>query len=180
MVYTYKEILNIYGSRYKVERALKDRIIFKLDRGVYSDKDITNSLVVISKKYEGSIITMDSAFYFYDLTDVIPNKVHIATSRNARKINDLNVIQYYLKDEILNQGKTKVLVNDDDINIYDKERLLIELIRKRASIPFDYYKEIINNYRLISDELAVYKLEEYLSLFKNGVRIFDILQKEVF
>ena len=60
------------------------------------------------------------------------------------------------------------------------ERLLIELIRKRASIPFDYYKEIIRNYRQISDELDMYKIEQYVSLFKNEVNLFDILQREVF
>ena len=64
--------------------------------------------------------------------------------------------------------------------MYDKERLLIELIRKRASIPFDYYKEIILNYRYISEELDMYKIEEYVSLFKNEVNLFDIIQREVF
>ncbi len=29
--------------------------------------------------------------------------------------------------------------------MYDKERLLVELIRKRNQISFDYYKEIIAN-----------------------------------
>ena len=29
---------------------------------------------------------MDSAFYFYDLTDVIPQKVYLATDSHARKI----------------------------------------------------------------------------------------------
>ena len=41
-------------------------------------------------------------------------------------------------------------------------------------------KEIINNYREIKDELDMYKIEEYVSLFKNDVSLYDILQREVF
>ena len=82
--------------------------------------------------------------------------------------------------DILNYGKTEIIIKGNKVNMYDKERLLIELIRKRASIPFDYYKEIISNYRYISDELDMYKIEEYVGLFKNEVNLFDILQREVF
>ena len=64
--------------------------------------------------------------------------------------------------------------------MYDKERLLVELIRKRKQIPFDYYKEIISNYRKISDDLDMYKIDEYLSLYKNDVNLSDVLMREVF
>lgn len=180
MVYSYQEILKKLGSRLNIEKALKNGTIFRLKDGVYSDSDIVNPMVVISKKYTGAIITMNSAFYYYNLTDVIPRKVYVATSRDARKINDSEVIQYYLNNNILNPGKIQVDVQGNKINIYDKERLLIELVRKRASIPFDYYKEIIENYRQISYELDMYKIEEYVALFKNEVNLFDILQREVF
>lgn len=180
MVYSYQEILEKLGSRTNIEKALESGKLFRLKNGVYSESDIVNPIVVISKKYKGAIITMDSAFYYYNLTDVIPQKVHVATNRNARKINDEEVVQYYVNSNILNQGKTQHNINGNMVNIYDKERLLIELIRKRASIPFDYYKEIIENYRQISNKLDMYKIEEYVSLFKNDVNLFNILQREVF
>ncbi|MGM9850509.1 MAG: hypothetical protein ACI31V_06400 [Bacilli bacterium] len=180
MVYSYQEILEKLGSRTNIEKALESGKLFRLKNGVYSESDIVNPIVVISKKYKGAIITMDSAFYYYNLTDVIPQKVHVATNRNARKINDEEVVQYYVNSNILNQGKTQHNINGNMVNIYDKERLLIELIRKRASIPFDYYKEIIENYRQISNKLDIYKIEEYVSLFKNDVNLFNILQREVF
>lgn len=72
------------------------------------------------------------------------------------------------------------MVDGEKVNIYDRERLLIELIRKRKKIPFDYYKEIIGNYREIINELDMYKIEKYLSLFKNDINLTDALQREVF
>ena len=180
MIYSYKEVLKKFGTRAKVKKALKEGKIYRLKDNVYSETEIVNPMAVISKKYKNAIITMDSAFYYYDLTDVIPQKIHVATSRNARKINDNEITQYYLNDNILNQGKIQLDIQGNKVNIYDKERLLIELIRKRAKISFDYYKEIIENYRRISNELDMYKIEKYVSLFKNEVNLFNIIQREVF
>ena len=180
MVYNYKEILEKLGSRSNIERELANGRLFRLRDGVYSESKVVDPAIIISKKYDGAIITMDSAFYYYDLTDVIPNKIHVATSRNARKINDPEVIQYYISDNMLTPGKVKFVIHGNEVNMYDKERLLVELIRKRKQLPFDYYKEIIANYRRIADDLDMYKIEEYLSLYKNDLNLSDALMREVF
>ena len=160
MVYSYQEILEKYSTRSKINEAIKKGEIYKLKNNVYSDKRYVNPIVVISKKYPNGIITMDSAFYYYNLTDVIPQKVYLATNRNSDKIKDEEVVQILIPKEILEQGKTQIAVNGNFVNIYDRERLLIELVRKRGTISFDYYKEIIENYRQIKNELDMYKIEE--------------------
>lgn len=180
MVYNYKEMIEIYGNDYNLKKALSRNEIFKLDKGIYSSKKIVSPLVIYSKKYPNSVITMDSAYYYYNLTDVIPSKVYLATDRNTDKINNEKIVQTFMSKDILYQGKVNVQTDDGVINIYDRERLLIELIRKKKQIPFDYYKEIISNYRAIVDELDMYKIEEYLTLFKNDMNLSNILQMEVF
>lgn len=180
MVYNYKEMIEIYGNDYNLKKALNKKEIFKLDKGIYSNKKIVNPLVIYSKKYPNSVITMDSAYYYYNLTDVIPSKVYLATDRNTDKINNEKIVQTFMSKDILYQGKVNVQTDDGVINIYDRERLLIELIRKKKQIPFDYYKEIISNYRALVDELDMYKIEEYLALFKNDMNLSNILQMEVF
>lgn len=180
MIYNYKEIIEIYKNDYNLKKALNKNEIFKLDKGIYSKKKIASPLVIYSKKYPNSVITMDSAFYYYNLTDVIPSKVYLATDRNTDKINNEKIVQTFMSKDILYQGKVNVQTNDGVINIYDRERLLIELIRKKKQIPFDYYKEIISNYRVLVDELDMYKIEEYLALFKNDMSLSNILQMEVF
>ena len=85
-----------------------------------------------------------------------------------------------MPNDILKQGKVEVDVDGEKVNMYDKERLLVELIRKRKQIPFDYYKEIIANYRRISQDLDMYKIDEYLSLYKNEANLAEALIREVF
>lgn len=41
--------------------------------GLYSDKEFVNPLEIIVKKYPNAIFTCASAFYHFDLTDVIPS-----------------------------------------------------------------------------------------------------------
>ena len=43
--------------------------------------------------------------------------------------------------------------------------MLIELIRNRKSYGFDYYKEIMNNYRELKDQLDMGKITEYIKVF---------------
>lgn len=180
MLYRTDEILKKYKTNIELEKAIKNKKIFKIDHGIYSDKEIVDPMILFSKKYENSIITMDTAFYFYNLTDVIPDKVYLATNRNSNTIKRKNIIQVWVPKEKLNVGKEKIKVNDNTINIYNKERLLVELIRKRNQIPFDYYKEIINNYRKIVDTLDSYKIEQYIALYKSENTLGNIILREVY
>jgi len=180
MLYRYKEVLKKYKSDYNLKKALNSNEIFKIQDGIYSDRKLINQLPVYSFKYPNAIITMDSAFYYWDLTDVIPDRVYLATIRNTRAIKDKNVCQIYIDKNIINEGKEKVIIEDQEVNIYNRERLLVELIKKRKQIPFDYYKELIVNYRELVDELDMEKIEKYIALYKNDINIFDAMQREVF
>ena len=160
--------------------AIKNKEIFKLEHGIYSNKDLVNPIVIASKKYASAIITMDSAFYYYDLTDVIPSKIYVATNRNSNTIKSDNIVQVWVPKEILNQGKEIVFVDGEEVKMYNRERLLVELVRKRNQIPFDYYKEIISNYRKIVYDLDMSKIEEYIALYKNECNLGNIILREVF
>lgn len=180
MVYTYKEILKKYKDDYNIRKALKNEQLYKIEKGIYSDRRYANPLIIYSKKYPNAVITMDNAFYYYNLTDVIPSKIYLDTPSNTRAIKNEKIIQLFSNKELLNIGKDIVKVENQEVFMYDKERMLIELIRKRRKIPFDYYKELIASYREILDDLDMYKIEKYLSFFKKDANLFDVMQREVF
>ena len=180
MIYTYQELINKYNTGYSIRKAIEKEEIYKIEKGIYSNKKYVNPIALYSKKYPKAIVTMDSAFYFYDMTDVIPQKIYLATDSHSRKIENDNIVQLFVDGKILNEGKIKEKIDDEYINIYDKERLLVELIRKRNQISFDYYKELISNYRQCSDKLDMYKIEKYISLYKNESNLSDALLREVF
>ena len=180
MVYTYKEILLDYKSAYQIEKAVKDGKIYKIEKGIYSDIPSVHYLAVIMKKYPYGVFTSYSAYYYHNLTDVIPNKIYISTDRNNRMISSNKIKQIRMKDELYNLGKTEIDYEGIKINIYDKERMLIDLARNKNKIGYDLYKEIISNYRKLANSLDTQKIEEYLQYFVNGDKIFEIIQDEVF
>lgn len=79
----------------------------------------------------------------------------MATSKGVKRIRNKRVKQKYENSSEFNLGVSKVIHNTIEIKIYNKERMLVELIRNKNNLPFDYYKEILSNYRKIVDELDI-------------------------
>lgn len=168
-----------YGSGLKVAEAVRTGSIYRVDRGLYSDVPNVSPFAIVTAKYPYAIITMDTAFYIHGLTDVIPDRIYLATKRNATRIAKPNIIQVFLRADIFEQGKVQMEYEDTEITIYNKERMLIEAMRNSKTLPFDYYKEIISSYRRISGTLDFQAIEEYIGLFKQNEYMFKILQREV-
>lgn len=179
MLYFHKELKEKLKSDYQIQKAVEEKKYFKVDDGLYSDKPNADYIEIAVKKFPNFVIYGDSAFYYHNLTDFIPSKVVLATTKN-NKIRSKFVKQVRLTDELFNIGITKTKINGITINIYDKERMLIELARSKNRMGYDMYKEIVTNYRKIADNLDMEKIEKYLSHFPYEDKLFEIIQDEVF
>ncbi len=180
MVYTHKELKEKRISNYNINKKVKNKELYRIENGLYSDTEKYNQLEYIVKKYPNSIFASESAFFYLGLTDYIPSKYFLATKHNAKKIENDKIEQIFIANHFFEIGKSQIIYNNVQINIYDKERMLIELIRNKNAMSFDYYKEIINNYREIVDEIDMSLLADYLECFANRKNIFEIILKEVF
>lgn len=179
MLYFHKELKEKLKSDYQIQKAVDEKKFFKVDEGLYSDKSYSNYIEIIAKKYPDFVVYGDSAYYYHNLTDFVPSKIVLATKKN-NKIRSKHVKQVRLTDELFGIGITKIEINGISINIYDKERMLIELARSKNQMGYDMYKEIITNYRKIVDDLDMGKIEKYLSYFPYEDKLFEIIQDEVF
>ncbi len=179
MLYSYEECVQRYGSKYHLKKAVENGMLYQLDKGIYSDKQRVPEECLIAYKYPKAILTLNSAFYFYNLTDVIPEKVYIATDRNAAKITDKRVVQIFENSEIFTLGVTSVTREDGKVNIYSKERLLVELLRHKSKFSFDYYKEVLLSFREIIDDLDIRSIQDYADEVPKSRKIMETLQLEV-
>ena len=50
MIYSYEDVISKYKNNYQLNKALKDKKIFKIIPGIYSSQEFVNYLQVISKK----------------------------------------------------------------------------------------------------------------------------------
>lgn len=169
-----------YGQQYHINKALGKQTLYKIEKGIYSDIPHVSKLAIIQKKYSSAILTLDSAFYFHGMTDDIPDVYYLATASNAYAIKDTSIKQIFVPKSIFELGKINIEYNGININIYDKERMLIELIRYKNKLPYDYYKEIIYYYRKHIDEMEIWRIQEYAEIFPKSNFIRNILEQEVF
>ena len=180
MILSYTECIEKYGNYYQLEKAVAEECIYRVEAGLYSTKPYANELEIIFKKYPNAILTGEYAFYCHNLTDVIPEKYYIATKAKAAKLLDSRIIQIYVRDDLLMLGVTEKDINGVKVKIYDKERMLIELLRNKNTMSYDLYKEIIGNYRRIIEELQIWRIQEYAEIFPKSKMIKKALEEEVF
>ena len=130
MIYTAKELFKKGETEYSIKIKVEKKQLFLIERGIYSDEpDPYIDEAYISKKYPNAILTGLSAFSFYNLSDHIPNKFHLATEQHSFPIRRNDVIQSYQDSSYFFVGKSVKPFNGYEIVIYDLERMLIELIK---------------------------------------------------
>ena len=180
MLMDYKTCFGRFGSAYRIEKAIRDGRLFKMDVGVYSDSGSESEIAVLLAKYPQAVVSFESAYFYYDMTDYIPERYSLVTGNHVHSIRDERVKQYFVPESQLEVGKTELEYEGDKIRIYDLERLLIETVRMKNRMPSDQYKEVIGWYRGKTGELDGAALSEYLTLFPHRERIMSIIDTEVY
>ena len=179
MIYSYKECLKISGSNYLLRKALSEGTIYKLKNGLYSDRKTVKDIEIFLKKYKNIVFTMESALYYLGISDVVPDKYVIATDKDSTKYRDRDIKQYFMNGGLSKVGLITINHNGVNLPVYNKERMLIEVIRYKNKLTFDYYKEVIGYYRAHIDELDIPLVLEYLEEFPKKKLITKTIQLEV-
>ena len=82
------------------------------------------------KKYPNAILTLNSAFYYYGLTDTIPDHYYVATPKSNRKIEDVRVKQIYENSNAFEMGKTTIEYDEGaSLLINSNQQMLSEKLR---------------------------------------------------
>ena len=179
MLLTYNECIDKFGSDYQLKKEIARGNIFMKEKGIYSTTKNISDIEVIMSKYPKAVFTYRSAYYYHSLTDAIPNYFYLATKREDSRIKDKRVKQSFLLNEIFEPGIEEISYNNIQIRVYSKERMLIELMRFKSKMSFDYYKEIIQNYRRVVEEMDFGLVEDYAYLIHNGENIMNQIQMEI-
>ena len=180
MLYSYDQCLNKHRTDYQIKKQISAGNLYKVEAGIYSDEKYVPEIAVIRFKYPLGILSMNSAFYYHGLTDTIPTKYYLTTDKDSSKIKDNRVKQSFENSDYLELGKEDAEVDGVAVKMYSKERMLVELVRNKNKIPFDYYKEIISSYRKIINKLDIQAVQEYAKLLPKTNKVIDTLELEVF
>ena len=62
-----------FGSPYQIDKAIANGRLWKMGVGVYSDTGEENELEIVQWKHPNAVMTLDSAYFYHDLTDSVPD-----------------------------------------------------------------------------------------------------------
>lgn len=176
---TRAQCLAEFGSDYMIQKNIDKGKLFKVGKTIYSEEKYVPEIAVLSYQYPKAVITMRNAFYLYSLTDSIPDGYDFATERNAAKIKNDKIRQLFYPVDFFTQGISQIEYKGYPLKIYSRERMLIELLRYKSKLPYDYYKEILLNYRKILPTLDIQLIQDYALTAPKSAKIFETLQTEV-
>lgn len=147
--------------------------LVKIRNGVYARIDaLAGGMIDLDKIVPGGVLCLYSAWHYYGMTTQIPDSFYlaIASKRKVRLPDAIDITLVYQKEELLEIGKTKEMIDGIEINIYDRERCLCDAIKYRNKIGIDVMSEILNSY-LNYHGKNLSKLAEYA----KQLRVFKIL-----
>ncbi len=173
MIHTYRELLKIYGNQRQVANAVKAGKYFLISRGIYSDEFHQVTPEYIAKRYPSVIFTGQTAFYHYGYSTDAGSTYDIASKLGATRIKHPMIHQSFQVPSIFEVGRTQI----NGMNFYDKERMLIELIRGKSSFSYDYYKEVLDGFRKDIHHIDLYKVSQYVKRFKNGKNLLKKIRE---
>lgn len=140
--------------------------ISKIKRGVYEwiESGTKEDTEIIKMLFPDAIICMNSALFFYDYTDRTPDVWHLAFNRDINKkrlqINYPSVMPYYLEPHLLNIGIVHENINGTELQIYNRERTICDILRHSGKIDREILNKAIQSY-LKDDKKNIRNLLQY-------------------
>lgn len=196
MLYNYKEVIEIYGTDYKLKQAIANKKIYRIESGIYSNKkDNFTMYELVLKKYPSAFLVKNSALYHIGFIEEEPDIIHLGTARNALRIRDKRVKQHfygtfektstaschlYKIDEALSRKNIHTYIskeNANELRLFNLSALFADLLRDRNTYSRQQLVEILEKFRdckYFCDENLYYELDPQSVQF--DFKLIDLIE----
>lgn len=138
---------------YKRRQALIEQgFIEKIRSGCYrwvNSEDFSEA-TTIAQLFPDGILCMDTALRYYGYSDRTPLEWHLAVSKDSGKsrfnIDYPFVKPYFLEPQLLDLGLTRGNIDNREVRIYDKDRVICDCLRYRNKMDKEIFNKAIQNY----------------------------------
>lgn len=140
------------GLSYKdISAYEEDGSIKRVKSGYYvlGEAEVSDEELVISLFPDG-IMSMESAAFYHGYMERRPFHWSIAINKNTSKSRfkiDYPIIHpFYAEESALEFGVTKKTLGELEFNIYDRDRLICEILKYQEKVEKDDFREIMTSY----------------------------------
>ena len=140
------------GLTYRnIDRLVRKQILVRIKSGYYALASQNRSeSQQMHALFSDSVLTMETAMYYYGYLDEKPFCWNIAVDKNTSKSRfkiDYPIVEpYYTEPEVLKLGCTTIDIEGQEFLIYDKERLVCDCLKYENKLDHEIYKKAIMGY----------------------------------
>ncbi|MEE3462575.1 MAG: type IV toxin-antitoxin system AbiEi family antitoxin domain-containing protein, partial [Lachnospiraceae bacterium] len=139
-------------SRVLIPTFIDEGILVKEARGIYYYADeFPDDLQIIQANNPRVVYSYGTALYLWDMSDRTPHvwDVSVPQGFNATRLkkDNKNIRLHYINADKWSVGITETLTPDGNkVRLYDKERCIIDLIKKKDKIDKQLYLQALREY----------------------------------
>ena len=162
-------------------RYVKSKNLVKVGPGVYANKDaIIDELFQLQKRYPKIVYSGISALYLLGLTDRIPDSIEFTIPKDYRirkeKLNSNVICHIENKIDFFQKGNTTVkTMFDNNVCCFSKEKMIIEMIRKRDEYDSELFLKAVKTFLRKNDNDMDF-LFEYAKLRNIEEKVYQVLE----
>ena len=142
------------GARWEDLYRLRDEgALIELSRGIYRVADAPATahldLVAVCRRVPAGMICLNSAASFWDLTDEMPDSVHVAVARGRHRPNIVyppTRVHVFAADTFALGRAQQTLESAETITISSQERTVVDLLRLRSRVGRDLALSALRRY----------------------------------
>lgn len=151
----------------------------KTARGVYILPEIwEDEFVNLQARFKKGVFSNETALFLWDLTDQTPNRYDMTFPHNYNLTNvkSEGVNCSRVKQEWYAEGKTQLeSPGGNRITVYNMERTLCDILRKRGGINTGIITEAFKRYTVRNDK-NIPLLSEYAKMFRVEEKVRSYLE----
>lgn len=139
-------------SRVLIPTFIDEGVLVKEARGIYYYADeFLDDLQIIQANNPRVVYSYGTALYLWDMSDRTPHvwDVSVPQGFNATRLkkDNKNIRLHYINADKWSVGITETLTPDgNNVRLYDKERCIIDLIKKKDKIDKQLYLQALHEY----------------------------------
>lgn len=132
-------------------RYVREGFLVRIKNGYYRIKENNqNEEQTIAALFPDAVLCMESALHAYGYIKDKPFAYHLAVDKNTSKSRFLLdypvVIPYYTEPRVLEIGVDEISISGSTMKIYDKDRLICDVLKYESKLEHNIFKEALRSY----------------------------------
>ncbi len=163
----------------ELQELLAAGIIEKIRYGCYRMAgEPLDEMQTVSVLFPDGIFCAETALYHYGYIAAMPSEWHLAVSKDSGKsrfrLDYPFVKPYYLEPDLLELGLTDVPSANGTVRMYDRERVICEVLRYRNKMDRALFGSALRNY-IADPQKDLSRLSEYAAALRVSKTVRDTL-----